>query len=925
MVAWYRQHIILSKTDYIGVAMKQIEQVYLAVYQACKNNEHNEIFIGVTTNEMTAICEIRRSNMSRLLNTLVHEGRLHKSTGRPVRYSISTKQSSLPSKSESTVFGHIIGSDKSLKNAIQQAKSAMMYPPNGLHTILIGETGVGKSMFAEQMYQYAKQIKRIRKNAPLISFNCADYANNPQLLLLILFGAKKGSFTGADEDRDGLVKKADGGILFLDEIHRLPPEGQEMLFYLLDKGTYRQMGENNTIQKSQIIFLCATTENIDSGLLRTFLRRIPMIINLPPLREMTIEERWELVQWYFMQQAEFLKIPISVTANVIRSFLSYNCANNIGQLISDIKLCCARTYLEYTSKNEKEMVIHYAYLPNHVQKGLLLYKENQSAYKTAKLPKEPVIFTVDNFTKSNSHAKIPFNIYDALDQKSASLKEEGLNEMDAHLLMSLEVDHYLDKYIHRTLNAPVEELHKIVDQELIALTQVFVDYAFKSLNLPLNDRNILALALHISCTLERLKKGMPINNPNLNEIKTMHPIEFTLASKFVTTLEKEYHLEIPADEIGFIAMFLLHDKQLHETNSGRVGVIVAMHGESSATSMVDVSNRLLATNHAHGYNMSLDQKVETALENLIELVKHLNDQRGIILLVDMGSLLFLGDLVYKRTQIPIKTIEMVSTPMVLEATRRAMMDTTLEEVYQSVIDFSPYIGRMYDNHKLMNQTQRNNVIITACITGEGTAIKLKSIIENSLLRGQNKWSELPDILPIDIMNLDDYNQKLHMIQQKKKIIAVVSNVKPQNQNLHYISTEDLLLGNGISQLNHMITTHEDPDFFHRMHQVIQDHVEIQTDTYMHAFQEFLFILQNENIFLDQSILSGLILHIACVIEKSLQGNVSNQFPVDQTVLDQNQNTYSILKKAFIPFSQAFKIEFPKFEYANAIKLIQATQ
>lgn len=904
--------------------MKQIDQVYQAVYQTCKAKETDGLSIEVTTSEMTEICRIRRSNLSRILNTLVQEGRLQKSTGRPVLYSIDTKQNSIPFESESTIFSHIIGADKSLKNAIQQAKSAMMYPPHGLHTMLVGETGVGKSMFAEQMHQYAKQINRINKNAPLISFNCADYANNPQLLLLILFGAKKGSYTGADEDRDGLVKKADGGILFLDEIHRLPPEGQEMLFYLLDKGTYRRMGENNTMQKSQIVFLCATTENINSGLLQTFLRRIPMIINLPPLREMTIEERWELVQWYFMQQAEFLKIPVSITANVIRSFLSYNCANNIGQLISDIKLCCARTYLEYISKNEKEMVIHYAYLPKHVQNGLLFYKENQSAYEYADLPKEPVVFAVDNFSQPASLDNAPLNLYDALDQKSASLKKEGLNETDTHLLMSLELDHYLDKYIQRTLNAPIEELQKIIDQELIALTQIFVDYAFKSLNLPLNNNNFLALALHISCTLERLKKNMPINNPNLDEIKTSHPMEFTLALKFVATLEKEYHLEIPEDEVGFIAMFLLHDKKLHETKSGHVGVIVAMHGESSATSMVDVSNRLLGTNHAHGYNMSLDQKVETALENLIELVKHVNDQKGVIFLVDMGSLLFLGDMVNKRTQIPIKTIEMASTPMVLEATRRALMDTDLEAVYQSVIDFSPYIGRMYDNHKLLNQTQKNNVIITACITGEGTAIKLKSIIENSLLRGQNKWSELPDILPIEIMNLNDYNQKLHMIQKQKKIIAVISNVKPQNKNLPYIPMEELLLGNGLSRLNHLITAHEDPDFFHRMRQVIQDHVEIPTDTYMNAFQEFLFILQNENIFLDQSILSGLILHIACVIEKYLSGTLSNRFAVDQTVLDQNQTIYLILKKAFVSFSQAFQIDFPEIEYINAIKLIQAT-
>ena len=118
-----------------------------------------------------------------------------------------------------------------------------MYPPRGLHTLLLGETGVGKTLFAETIYKYAKSTKVLDEEAPFISFNCADYANNPQLLLSYLFGVKKGTYTGANEDRDGIVEKANGGILFLDEIHRLPPEGQEILFYLIDKGEYRPLGE----------------------------------------------------------------------------------------------------------------------------------------------------------------------------------------------------------------------------------------------------------------------------------------------------------------------------------------------------------------------------------------------------------------------------------------------------------------------------------------------------------------------------------------------------------------------------------------------------------------------------------------------------------------------------------------------------------
>lgn len=70
---------------------------------------------------------------------------------------------------------------------------------------------------------------------------------------------KKGAYTGADETRTGLVAQADGGILFLDEIHRLPPEGQEMSFTFIDKGTYRPLGENQE-QTASVQIIGATTE-----------------------------------------------------------------------------------------------------------------------------------------------------------------------------------------------------------------------------------------------------------------------------------------------------------------------------------------------------------------------------------------------------------------------------------------------------------------------------------------------------------------------------------------------------------------------------------------------------------------------------------------------------------------------------------------
>jgi transcriptional regulator with AAA-type ATPase domain len=206
-------------------------------------------------------------------------------------------------KRENNCLREIIGYHGSLKNAISQAEAAVLYPPHGLHTLLLGPSGVGKSFFAEAMYNFASSSHHFGKNAPFVIFNCADYVDNPQLLLSQLFGYSKGAFTGANIEKVGLVEKADNGILFLDEVHRLPSEGQEILFYLLDKGKYRRLGETENTRTANVMIIAATTEDPKSSLLLTFRRRIPMIIELPSINNRPINEKYVLIKNFFSQES----------------------------------------------------------------------------------------------------------------------------------------------------------------------------------------------------------------------------------------------------------------------------------------------------------------------------------------------------------------------------------------------------------------------------------------------------------------------------------------------------------------------------------------------------------------------------------------------------------------------------------------------
>ena len=201
---------------------------------------------------------LARNSVSKDLNQLWNDGLAIKSRGRPVfflhRQTLETLLGRKLESSEREVrsvadllpqtentgdddpFTGLIGYDRSLRDAVEKGRAAVLYP-QGLHVLLTGPSGVGKTFFAELMHRFACE-KSAGFPPPLVYFNCAEYAHNPELLSSHLFGHRQGAFTGANENKPGLVEQADGGYLLLDEVHRLPYEGQEKLFSILDKGDH---------------------------------------------------------------------------------------------------------------------------------------------------------------------------------------------------------------------------------------------------------------------------------------------------------------------------------------------------------------------------------------------------------------------------------------------------------------------------------------------------------------------------------------------------------------------------------------------------------------------------------------------------------------------------------------------------------------
>jgi transcriptional regulatory protein LevR/transcriptional regulator with AAA-type ATPase domain len=875
--------------------------VYEVLKSICKAQfEETGQIKGVAAEVVSRKLNMQRSNVVREFSKLLRDGSVEKREGRPVLY--YTKDISEAKPCDESVFDSIIGKEQSLKHPIALAKAAIVYPPRGLHTLIIGETGVGKSFFAKCMFKYALEVNMIKGSNSFSVFNCADYANNPQLLVSHLFGVKKGTFTGASEDREGIIEKAREGILFLDEVHRLPPEGQEMLFTLIDEGRYTPLG--STKEKTiNIMIICATTENIDSSLLKTFTRRIPVTISLPSLKERAIEERVRLIESFISSESKRIGKKIDLEEEALTALLNYECPNNIGELKSHIQIACAKAFLRNMFSDTK-VRITLEHFSSEVRTGLLVFKKVK--------PKDIKIDFRKNEELNNEDFEDKYSlsrsIYEFIEGRTESLKSKGLDEETIKSKISNEVESFVNNYLSAIRSYHAEDdIKRIVNNDLYDFLNNFMYLAEYRLKRKISKNTFLGLLVHIDTFLGRIRENRIIENPKIDEIRKKYSEEFRLAMNLAEKLEQKYEISVPLDEIGFITMFFSADI---EEAKGRVAVIVAMHGNSTATSMAEVTNQLLNTSHAVGFDMPLTMKPETALKKIEELVVERHEGMGAILLVDMGSLKFFDKMIKNNTGIEVAAVDMVTTAVVIEATRKAMMNQSLSEIVKSVDLESRFLGNFLGEQL----KTKKDVIITACSTGEGTAQKLKDFIYSKY--NQEKY----EVINLSIKDKSEFRKTVENIRKETNIAAIVSAFDLKIEGIEYISMDRFFkefMGESFEE------SIRDEELLKSIKVVYEDYLEIeQAEFILYSFMELLSTLTYAfDIHIDSEKLQGLLMHFGCLVQK-LQNRESTSVCRDSNiVISRHQEIYNFLVDGMKEIEENVDIKFSMDDICNIVEIL----
>lgn len=926
--------------------MKKIEEIFTYIHdhlllEDIKTNVLCRKVIGIDAYEIEEKLGIVRNNASSLLNELCQQGRLVKIQGRPVRFitrSILEQLLQRPIEQveykledivgiaeavekrqgeEEDPFESFIGCNQSLKNQIDQARAAIMYPPNGLHTILLGPSGVGKTTFAHAMYQFARK-NRSMDMKDFVSLNCSDYFNNPQLLLSQLFGHVKGAFTGADNDKIGLVEKAHGGILFLDEIHRLPPDGQEMLFFLMDEGNYYRLGEPGKIRKSELLIIGATTEDPHSTLLTTFLRRIPVMITLPSLKEKEIHERVHIIESLLVDEAIRIQKALRVEPEVLKALAIYECKGNIGQLKSDIRFICAKAFLKHL-QNHGDIVVDFSMLPKNIKDAAFGFNHLNRDIREYLDIIEADLILYPSKEKKGYGQKNSETIYDKIFGAINQLKEKGLSDKEIELQMGKEIDHYfknvLRKFNYRNLN--IRELYKIIDKEVVELALELIQFASQALKREFSEKTLFGFTFHLNGLIERLENHRPAAHQHLSDIKTIYQEEYQIASFMVNQIRQRLSVDVPSEEISFIALLLANQEKDFEED--RVGILVMSHGMSTATSMGNVCNKLLGTNLVKAIDMPLEKDVEEIYEKAKTVIKALDRGKGVLILVDMGSLKIIGDKITEETGIVTKTVERVSTPLVLEALRKVMYKNEgLEQIYQSIV---------LDKVSPSETTKtKGRAIITLCVTGKGTSVMLKNLLLQLLRRAEGEDIQ---IFPMSLGTMEMNGEDYRSVWDKYEIIACVGNINPNN-GIPYFSVEDMIKEEGkqrfykfIKDIHGTKSSIEEKSCYEMAKETLEEFLlYLNPKIAIGHIEKFIETLAIDEISKNDSHIINLAIHLGCMLERVISGNKALFEDLDSFRL-QNKSLFEKVKEKMKILEKAYHIEISDHEIGYTVKAIHS--
>ena len=306
----------------------------------------------------------------------------------------------------------------------------------------------------------------------------------------------------------------------------------------------------------------------------------------------------------------------------------------------------------------------------------------------------------------------------------------------------------------------------------------------------------MVLATHIEEAIKRVRNGKNIINPSLENIKKNMSEEYDLARYIVTIIENIAKISLPEDEIGYIAYYIYKFCMNEETMDKKVKVVIVTHGKVGIE-MSKVVNQILGTMCTYGIEFPMDMPPQKGIEKVMEDIKELDLKNDILMLIDMGSLVILGEKIEEELGLRCKVINRVDTILAMEAGKSAVIEgKSLDKIVESLKKNKYYSIVSNKNYK-SKDINKKDLVLTLCLSGRGTALSLKNRIEQKLLKENIESIEVKALGVIDNQKIEE---KIKKLEKEYRIIAICGTLETEVNDIPFIPYTDILKGNGIDKV-----------------------------------------------------------------------------------------------------------------------------
>lgn len=860
--------------------MKTKKEILLEFIKEYSNQYQMEEYPQLTTLFLSEKLNMQRTNISTLLNQLVKEGKVKKIDGRPVLYQL------IFNENEKRDFESLIGHDQSLKEAIMLAKAAILYPSVLPKILLTAERGSGIDCFVKSIYEFAVKSKVLKNNAPYIIFDCQSYSENQNKIKDIFL------------ENQGLIQKANTGLLFLKNAHLLDD-------YLLSD-FLQSMQHLATNDKYKCIFICHI-DSLQKITSYTLMNELDYTISIPPLKSRSLKERFDLIEMFLNQEAKQIQCSIQLANTVLHSLMLYECSGQIKELKNDIHNACANSYVRI-QKNERHIELLLSDFPNHVRKGMIYYKHYKDEIDELVSSNSQYTFTGDQVLKSTALQKE--HIYSTIDEKKKELKKQQLTQEETDSLILVELKKDFQEYFYRiTENIySKEQLEKIVSLKLIQDVEDFLNQMSNQYNILFETKTLYGLALHIDTAIIQTSKKQRLSPKEKNDFIQQFPEYYKQTQQFIKKINDDFGIHLPNDEVIMVMLFLICGQE--EIHHQEVVTLIAMHGEHTATSIVDVVKKLSGKQSIYGYDLKLDQTINESYEELKEYILHIHQGKGMILIYDMGSIRTMAESIKIELNIDIEFLEIPLTLIAMTSVNKAHELLSLNETYQYL-----------QEHFKDLQYVRNN--------SQKEALVLISSLESELVQAKNYLLEHFDLKDIEIFLIQEsqiesiYN-RIDQIANQYKIKGLISRQEINLSQYTMIPLSNVYKLNAKS-LDDLFTDEDDlENLFDYLQEQFEDiQIEDLKQPLIH-FANKLEIILNQKI--DYDTLIGLLIHIICLIDR-LKKHLSPavHFQAASDILTKDRSTVEKVKEILLPIEQICRITISDVEAATIISIIKGKE